>query len=272
MKLLSKLSPAETLLIVENSSSSLKDLMKFTFMDLLLKRVLEIKIVHKKAHPRDKYIREYNYVVAGKNIEKYKPKEHELIYLSPYLKNKEISLLFRHVIKMGYEQTNGLSRYKKTIASSENIKQHFGTSFFQKIFGGQSLTVLGKTTKRKIVEFLDSTDADIADIIIADKKKALGILIFLGGNIFLLKNLDFQLLKKIDGQIIQEQKTEYVEGTNYYDDSWIYFDFYEDSYMFDSFFEGFNDTIDSFDTDFDAADCSSCDSGCSSCGGCGGCD
>ena len=83
MKILSKITPAETMLIKDSSSVELKNLMKYTFMDLLLKKVIEIKEVNKKSHPRDKYIRTYTYVVSGKNFSKYKPKKHELIYLNP---------------------------------------------------------------------------------------------------------------------------------------------------------------------------------------------
>ena len=46
MKLLTTLTPAETMLILETSCSQ-KDLMKFTLMDLFLKKVLEIKVEKK---------------------------------------------------------------------------------------------------------------------------------------------------------------------------------------------------------------------------------
>ena len=86
MKILSQITPAETMLVKDCSSVQFKDLMKFTFMDLLLKKVIEIKEINKKSHPRDKYIRTYTYVVSGKNFNKYKPKNHELILVTDVLR------------------------------------------------------------------------------------------------------------------------------------------------------------------------------------------
>jgi len=52
MKILSQITPAETMLIKDCTSVQLKDLMKFTFMDLLLKKVIEIKEIDKKSHQK----------------------------------------------------------------------------------------------------------------------------------------------------------------------------------------------------------------------------
>lgn len=94
----------------------------------------------------------------------------------------------------------------------------------------------------------------------------------IGRNIFLLKNLDFQLLKTIDKELLNQQKV--LQSDTYDSDSdWrLYVDFFEDDYMFDSYFDSFDDTLDSFDSEFDASGCSSCGSECSSCGGSCGCD
>ena len=272
MQLLSKLSPAETMLLIESSSSSLKDLMKFTFMDLLLKKVIEIKEEKRRPNPRDKYVRKYTYIIKGKNLPKYSPKAHELIFIKSFIKSPSIKILFKHFIKMGYEEAKGVNSFKKSIISSNIMNQYAKQSFFQRIFGGFTLSNDGQKVKSEVLAYLKPIDDNIGNIINRDKVKALDILVTLGGNIFLLNNLDFKLLKKIDSQLIKEQKLIYSESYAYGDDWWYYFDFYEDSYMFDSYFDNFDHTVDSFDSDFDSAGCSSCDSGCSSCSGCGGCD
>jgi len=272
MKILSKITPAETMLIKDCSSVKLKDLMKYTFMDLLLKKVIEIKEINKKAHPRDKYIRTYTYVVSGKNFNKYNPKNHELIFLGAFIKSQTIQILFKHFIKMAYDTANGSSNYKKLIRSNRDSNQYLKKTFLIKLFKLNRLTDNGIIIKKEISAYLTNIDKNIDNLLHNDKKKGLELLLSIGGNIFLLKNLDFQLLRNIDKELLKQQKVLYNDAYDSDNDWWLYIDFFEDDYTFDSYFDSFDDTLDSFDSEFDASGCSSCDSGCSSCGGCGGCD
>jgi len=276
MKLLSTLIPAETMLILD-SSCTLKDMMKFTFMDLLLKRVIEIKVEKNRVVQRDKYakkvevIKSYTYVLKGKNFDKYKPKRHELVFLRPFQKDSSIKILFKHFVKMAYENTGGKGFFKSDVLSSKNLDAYIKVSFLQQIFGGMSLTPKGIQAKDEIRKYLTSIDENIEKLLNEDKKKALEILMALGGNIYLLKNLDFAQLKKIDKQLLKAQKSKYTEHYDAGGDWWFYLDFYDDSHAFDSYFDDFDSTIVSFETDYDAAGCFSGNSGCSSCSGCGGC-
>jgi hypothetical protein len=272
MKILSKITPAETILITDINSLELKDLMKYTFMDLLLKKVIEIKEVRRKVNPRDQQIRTYSYVVSGKNFNKYKPKNHELIYLNPFLKNISMQILFKHFVKMAYDSINSDWSYIKLIRSNQEINQFFKQTFWSDLFRINKLTERGISLKNEISNYLNEIDRDIDKLLYDDTAKGLALLLSLGGNIFLLKNLDFQLLKKIDKELINQQRLLHKDSYDSNSDWWFYLDFFEDDYMFDSYFESFDHTLDSFDTEFDASSCSSCDSGCSSCGGCGGCD
>lgn len=271
MKILSQITPAETMLIKDCTSVQLKDLMKFTFMDLLLKKVIEIKEINKKSHPRDNYIRTYTYVIPGKNFNKYQPKNHELIYLSPFIKSPSIQILFKNFIKMAYDTSNGSWNFKKTTKSNREINPYFKQSFLLNLFRLNKLTDSGNKLRREISNYLNEIDKSIDHLLHNDKKKGLELLLRIGGNIFLLKNLDFQLLKTIDKELLNQQKVLYSDTYDSDSDWWLYVDFFEDDYMFDSYFDSFDDTLDSFDHEFDASGCSSCDSGCSSCGGCGGC-
>lgn len=280
MKLLSKLTPAETILIRDCSDAQLKSLLKFTFMDLLLKKVIKIVEVDKQPHPRDE-VRTYTYIESGKNFSLYTPKNHELIFISPFIKDKSIQILFKHFVKMIYDASGGKKSYRESIRSTKELKNYFNQSFFIYLFRLIKLTEEGKKVKQEIAGYLKEIDKDINDLLENDQKQALELLITIGGNIFLLRNLNFDLLKKIDKELIKQQTALY-ENSNYSDgdDYWYFYgDFFEDSYLFDDDFEDndsfdsfFYDTINSFDSEFDASSCSSCDSGCSSCGGCGGCD
>ncbi|MHB1278691.1 MAG: hypothetical protein ACYC1Q_09845, partial [Bacteroidia bacterium] len=76
MKHLSKFLPAETLLLLEDKNASIKELLKITFMDLLLKQVLELTTISKQASRREA-VRYYKYVNRGKNFGKYTALKHE---------------------------------------------------------------------------------------------------------------------------------------------------------------------------------------------------
>jgi hypothetical protein len=268
MKILSKITPAETLLIRDCTSVQLKDLMKYTFMDLLFKKVIEIKKINKKSHTRDKYIRTYTYVISGKNFSKYKPKTHELIYLSPFIKSQSIQILFNNFIKMAYDTSNGSWNYKKSTRNNREITPYFKQTFLLNLFRLNRLTDNGTKLKKEISNYLNDIDSKIDNLLHNDKKKGLELLLRIGGNIFLLRNLNFQLLKTIDKELLNQQKVLYNETYDPDCDYWLYIDFFEDDYMFDSYFDSFDDTLNSFDSEFDASGCSSDDSGCSSCGGC----
>lgn len=272
MKILSQISPAQTKLIIDNNSISLKNLMKLTFMDLILKKVLKIKEVEEKAHPNDKYVREYTYIIPGENFKNYKPKVFESIFLSPFTKSPEIQIQFKIYIKLIYDNSKGRWNYKKTVKNTSEIEPYFKSSFFINLFRQVKLTQKGHKLNTELKDFLYKTDAEIIDLLENNKKEALELLKNIGGNIFLLKNLDFEMLKKINKELSNQQK--HSNSNTYVDDNddWLFFSSYNNDYMYDSYFNDFDSTIDSYDSDSsDSSGWSSFDSGCSSCSGCGGC-
>ena len=253
MEILSKLTPAETLLVLETSNTELKDLLKYTFMDLLLKKAIKTTEVRKQPNRRDR-ARIYSYVIAGENWSSYKPMLHEIIYLSPFQESNSIQILFRHVVKIGFQNSGGKKGFiRKKLMTSSNLLGHFKNGLFDSFFNNIKLTPKGEHTLKEIKKSIEKLEKELPDIINTDKKKALEILLTIKGNIFLLKNLDFQLLRKIDGQLMEEFKRQNGEDTGCYGGG------------------DWGTHGDSFDSSFDSADSFGGDSGCSGCSGCGGC-
>ena len=251
MKQLSKFLPAETLLVLEDKNVDLKELLKITFMDLLLKQVIEITTITKQSSSSRDKVRYYKYVVRGKNFLKYRPIEHEIVYLSPYQKSSSIKVLFQHLIRMGFQNAKSEAKYFSAIRQSPNINYYFTKNIFQAIFGGFSITKEGIELRNKIKIEIAQLEKELPPIITSDKEKALQILNTIGGNIFLLKNIDFSLLKQIDSEILAEMNRKYKDddggGGCYGCSSW-----------------------DSGCTGCSSSGCNGC-SGCSGCGGgCGG--
>ncbi|MCH2196072.1 hypothetical protein [Kordia sp.] len=277
MRLLSILTPAETELILENRTASFKDLMKLTFMDLLLKKVIKIVEVEKQSHPRNDS-RVYTYIEKGKNFANCKPNPHESIYTTPFEEEDDIQILFHHFVKIGYEATGKSIGYKKKVKKTGNLDAFLKSSFFLNLFGMIRLNKQGEKTKKEISNYLKEVDSKINHLLENDKEKALEILLTIGGNIFLLKNLNFELLKNIDKQLLAQKRSESNSESDDYGYWNLHMDFYEHNDLFSDDFDNgtsfqsyLDDTLDSFDTQFDASGCSVFDSGCSSCSGCGGC-
>ncbi len=274
MKLLSKITPAETVLIQLGSNAELKTLIKYTFLDLLLKKVIKVVEIGKKTHPMDD-IRMYTYIELGKNFEKYTPKNHEAIFLNPFREDTSIQVLFNHFVKIIYDASGGKKSYRESVRSNKQMKSYFNQSFFVHLFRLTRLTDKGKKVKEEITTYLQEANNKINDLLHNDKEKALELLLNIGGNIFLLQNLDFELLKKIDEELLNQKRSLISDSYASGDDWYFYLDFFEDGTLFDfdfeegdSFDSHFDSTMDSFDTEFDASSCSSWDSGCSGCGGC----
>lgn len=134
MKLLSKYTPAETLVLLEGKKADIKELLKTTFMDLLLKQVLVIECVSKKISTRDD-VRVYKYIARGKNFLMYKSSAHEWVYLSPFYKSSSIKILFQHLIRMGFQNAKTDARYIASVIKSPNVNYYFRKNLFQKLFG-----------------------------------------------------------------------------------------------------------------------------------------
>lgn len=263
---LSEFTPAETLLLTKGSNVLLKDLLKYTFMDLLLRKVL--LLTRKKYQPdaRSKGVT-MKYISAGTAFNSYQALSHEQVFTSPFLQGKR-NIQFRFMIKMAVEQAAKFSDYDPLILESSSINKFVKKNIFHRVFGGYTWTSEGKDLGELLKKELQLLDKDLPLWMKQDQKKALEVFTSIKGNVFLLKNVDFQLLRNFDKEVIELQRTlsESNDWGGYgmisLDSSWI-----SDSHHSSSW-----DT--SFDSSWDSVSgCSSdsgCSSGCSGCGGCGG--
>jgi hypothetical protein len=263
MKELSKLHPAQTLLLIEGRNAEQKDLLKYTFMDLLLKKVLKTM---KKSYRPSKYdpVQTITYVSTGDNFSSYKYAPHEHVFLKPFQERSSIAkLMFRHVVKMGYQNSKYTRHYQNLIADTFELRQFVDSGVISILFGRFALSPAGKEMKDVLKGELKYLDEHLPDLIQRDKQKALEVLRIIKGNIFLLKNIDFKLLADIDKELMDEMHPRRGYG--------------------DSGCSGCVSTWDSFGHDWNTFDsnCSSGNSGCggsgcsgggcSGCSGCGGC-
>ena len=272
---IAKFSPAESLLILGRSHNR-KQLLKVTFMHLLLHGALEIKTVVKKPDGRAKE-QTYKYVVAGKNFESYTPAKHEEMFLNFYKRNRGRQILFRNFVKLMYEDSRSLYYYRKLILKNEQLNGLVSQNIINKLFGNYSYTVAGEKAKSKANEELKNADTRLNGLIKSDPEMALNLMLTLGTNIVLLENLDLKLI----AEVARDWKDSFRKFTDRKDDhdhgeAWIWWWMDSDTDtldghtdLFDS--HGFDGVNDGFDMDFDYQDFGATDTGCGGCGGCGSC-
>ncbi|WP_462248361.1 hypothetical protein [Ekhidna sp.] len=264
METLKKLTPAETLLLRDQSKVILKDLLKYTLIDLIIKKVLIVEEEEEQSHPNNP-VRSVSYVKVGPNYKSYTFKRHELVFANPFLGNDEIRILFRHLIKMGFENAAGLKLFVfERIVKSKEMEGMLKTSWFNKLFVYINLSDKGDIKSKKVQDELKELEKTLASIIKKEPEQGKDIVTALAGNIFLLEGFDYKLLEKIDSEMAEEMKKQKDSSGDYgCAGCYIYFDSYSSS---------FDSEASSFDSGGDSGcgGTSGC-SGCSGCGGCGGC-
>ncbi|WP_254157523.1 hypothetical protein [Chryseosolibacter indicus] len=236
----------------QGSSAVLRDLLKYTLMDLLLKQVLITETITRKPSRKEPE-RSYKYIKIGANFSDYAHKPHELVYLSMFKNNSYRSILFRNLIKIGYENAKGEKQYHNKIKLSHTVCDAFSSSLLRIVFGGVSYSNQGKVLKRKVEIELEEVEKKLANYTVNNKYEARKILQLIAGNIFLIPGYEVALSQEID-EVLMKELTTQDTSSGCSTGCWSVFD-----------------TIGSCSSD--SSGCSSdsgCSSGCSGCGGCGG--
>ena len=250
MKYLSELTPAEALILIKENVTH-QELLKITFIDLLFKEVLKTFEVERKPHISQE-VRVYKYVQIGGNFINYNSLNHERLFLSTFDTDNTIEILFRNLVKIGYKKSRTLSDLKNDIIKTPTLKKCFSQNVFQKIFYGYSLTKYGTELKRKVKEEIQNLGNELSSISNIENQKAIELIKIIGANIFILINIDYELLQQIDKDLgIEINKNNSIDqGSGCSGCGW-----------------SFDDYSANFDSGFGL------DSGCGSsgCGGCGGC-
>jgi uncharacterized membrane protein YgcG len=265
VKQLTQLTPAETLILKFGDKAPLGDLLKVTLLDLLLKQVLVIEEIQRQASRREP-VRTYKYVSVGKNFRGYVKKPHEWVFLSIFDKNRAIKILFRNLVRVGFQQAESEKDYQHSLVTSKYLKEAFSSTFIQKIKGTFSHTSKGLELRDIVMREIQEYESSLPEQIGRNSKLALETLRVIGGNIFLLKGLEFAIANEIDKEIFKQLKKEIVVSGGCGSGCWSGYDDYSES--FDS-----SGSSGSGGGDGGCSGGSGCsgDSGCSGCSGCGGC-
>jgi hypothetical protein len=258
MKYITQFTPAETLLVLYGNEAVYSDLLKITLMDLLLKRVLTTTEVKRNIAQR---LHTYTYVTTGANFKNYQALPHEEVFLKAFKKAPDLDVLFRHVVKMGFQQAWSLPRYVSKILKSPRLTDYLSQNILQRIAGKIQVTVAGFKLRENIHTELANLDAQILQLNPTQGTTQQTLVAPIYGHVFLLKQIDLTLWTEVD-QIFKtemsNQTTSAIYGGCSGGGDWGGFDTGCSSHGGHSGCGGHG--------------CSGCGgSGCSGCGGCGGC-
>lgn len=272
METLKKLTPAETLVLRDTSGTSFRDLLKFTLIDLILKRVLIIRNESNEPESEGDNQVGLKHLEKGPAFDQYDHKYHELIYMMPFKDDPELSIQFKHLVKIGWESAKSRNQYMfRHVLMSKDIVRTVKEGWFYRTFGYCKLTDEGHEMQRRINTELNRLSDTLPSMVENNPEGAKDIMSQIYGNVLLLKSFDYSLLKQLD-EVFEEDMIERHSPMDT-DTAAIWFLF-----LYADFETTFNSEFDSYGAGgWSGGGCSGdgggdggCGGGCGGCGGCGG--
>ena len=200
MDLISKLTPAETLLLLRPSEARLRDFMKYTFMDLLARKVL--MLINYDQHPvQGNATLAFAYVKAGVNLRMQKPRLHEMIFLYPFYKKEQSKILFNHLVQMAYKVSKGEENFKTKLLLDGEMKALVKIGFWQRLTGSVKLNESGTKKSMEIIRHFNYLDRELPAMLKKQPERANELINEVKGNVLLLNALKFELLELIGREI-----------------------------------------------------------------------
>ena len=203
MKHLKHLVAPQTYLIKEASKVDYKEMLKLTFADLNLKKVISISEREYQSHPRNP-IRVLRFITTGPAFHEYIPKGHEEPFLRAFQKAPELEIFLRNYLKSVVEQIGSkIDFITKYFHKDNSISEAFAYKPLFRIFGQVNLSKKGKQIRAQIEEEIVSLESTLPHTLESNKEEAHRILRSIGSNIFLLSNIDFDILKQLDSEFLE---------------------------------------------------------------------
>jgi hypothetical protein len=212
MKHLSRFTPAETILLLEGDGAKLRDLLRVTLMDLLIKQVLHTTEVERLFDEKTKSASD-TYFVRGPGFLQYRSFAHEAIFISPFLENEKAKIFFKNLVRVAYDNARDESHYGKLILKNDTVQPYFARGI-SKIFNGKfSLTQEGETIQQEIISEIKVLEKELPHLMESDQARALAILTMIKGNAFLIKGVDLKMMREIESHLVSESNSRTVTSS-----------------------------------------------------------
>jgi len=231
MNALAKLTPAETLFLLEERNADLKLLLKVTLMDLLLKQVLATDLENRR-FDNDKAEKIINgHLTRGEAFHTYIARPHEEVYLRPFRSAGTNAVPFRRLVGIGLDRAGHQRQYQNLCLHGDGLAGCFSQSLLQRLTRSYQRTPQGAALCTLVDSERLHLENNLSGLLETAPAQAAEIIRTIKGNVFLLRNLDFDLLKRLDGVLnsaIQERTTDtwddspwmWMAYVDTFDESW----------------------------------------------------
>lgn len=260
---LSSLTPAETLMLLRPNNVSGKELLKYTFLNLIFNNILIIYKDWRKSNPRDKHARLHTFISRGTSFEQYQSLEHQDIFAYPF-KRKNLEFKLRFLLRKVYKQLGKKTPKFKSDYVYQDLKNK---GYFKLSIGFGSyyyyfLNNKGKKASKELKKQLDKIENDLPKFLNEDHSKAKELIHQLGSNILLLKCFNDDLINKIKTSFEGLSETTKISKSsilNYDDLNGIFLYSFIDlmdslEFSFDILDQSFDYSFSFSDSDFSAGD------------------
>ena len=221
--LLSSLKPSATQLLIHCNNTQITDCIKLTLLDLSLKQVIHIK--KDFINPSNKSI-----IEAGALFNTYQTDSFEHYFTRILSKNTQFPL-HKYIKKIQNDLPDDYTCFQKIIKNSQ-IDTYFNNGWFCHFFQLTKLNCKGKKVAEHLSKTINNIDNSLVNLINENPLQATSIIKELGGNIFLLSALNFEIFKHLKNALfsiesINQELTKILDVFYLSDNTYVISDIYD---------------------------------------------
>jgi hypothetical protein len=254
------LTPAESLIILYPRRGSGKEMMKFTLIDLLLKKVLKAEVCDEKKGIIIKRDVRKTYIKKGEAIHTFHLKPHEEVFVNPFKIQERLELA--EIAKEVHGSVKGFSGYKSDLLREPLYEKGYFEKQKKRVllipYTKYVLSQKGLEAQQRMKYLITEGEKYLEEWMGKDLVRAKAYLSACGANILLLKNYDLQTIKTWMKELsrLEYQGSDGTDSDSWYDyESMKHVGDHSDFDIADIDIDSLNDfdSFDDFDAGFDSA-------------------
>lgn len=240
MKHLSYLTPAETLLLIDPENANGVEMLKFTFLDLILKN--KLKLFERQVKSDLGKILLYKFIKLGDKFDNNKIRPHEKFFFDLFIE-KNTNYFIRNYLTTIFNNAKNEKYFKKKVIENNNLKDCFTQNIIQQLYNGFSINEIGNELSLELRQEIKELKIVFPALLKDNQSQAKKVVQTIGANVFLLKDIDLSILNLIDNDLLIELNNKKDEDNN---NDW-FLDFFDGMDFGNDNNSSFND---GFDFDF----------------------
>ncbi len=191
-----ELLPVQLMYLRKPSKANIQRILSIVFQDLIIRRVLNLKIVDTFPNERSKKTQKYFMLEKGENYEGYEPKQFEKGILAPYDEREQLQpKTLTNKILRKYGVPAGYIDHKIMLPLKE--EGYISAPPILKSFGVRKLTEKGKQVVNELNQFLAEKEQQLTDLIDGDKEQFIHVMNEVSTLVFIFKKKNPKLFKNI---------------------------------------------------------------------------